>query len=236
MANNVFDKLDEQAKVLARIDNNTSDNTSIVNEMIKTNPSKLVEFVKNADRVFIYCGDKSELNRKNKKSHISNIKKLILSLIQIITVLAAIYIPYMWCVLILNLLIYAYPIYKAVTFKPLLCEMKYDEMDKKSNGIYDDNNILCGNDGEKWYVKILRVAAIIMPNLNAVSLWLIPAISGIAHIYLLVFAGIDCICALVSPAIFNHTVNRRYSLYFVKNNLSIPYEQLKEFMQQNTLK
>ena len=236
MADNVFDKLDEQAKVLARIDKNTSDNTSVVDEMLKANPSELVEFVKNADRVFIYCGDKSELNRKNKKSHIADIKKLILSLIQIITVLSAIYIPYMWCVLILNLLIYAYPIYKAVTFKPLPYEIQYSEMDKNSNGIYDDNNILCGNDSEKWYIKFLRVAAKIMPFLNAVSLWLIPAIAEISHIYLLIFAGIDFICALVSPAIFNHTVNRWYNLYFIKDNLSIPYEQLKEFMQQNNLK
>ena len=236
MADNVFDKLDEQAKVLARIDKNTSETPSAVDEMLKTNPSELAEFVKNADRIFIYCGDKSELNRKNKKSRIADIKKLILSLIQIITILSAIYIPYMWCVLILNLLIYAYPIYKAVTFKPLPYEMKYDEMDKKSNGIYDDNNILCGNDGEKWYVKILKVAAIIMPILNAAALSLIPAIAEIAHIYLFIFAGIDFICGLASTAVFNRTVNRGYSLYFVKDNLSIPYEQLKEFMQQNNLK
>lgn len=236
MADNVFDKLDEQAQVLARIDKNTSDNSSAVDEMLKTNPSELAEFVKNADRVFIYCGDKSELNRKNKKSHIADIKKLILSLIQIITVLSAIYIPYMWCVLILNLLIYAYPIYKTVTFKPLPYEMKYDEMDKKSNGIYDDNNILCGNDGEKWYVKTLRVAAIIMPILNAVSLLLIPAIAEVAHIYLYVFVGVDFICGLASGAIFNRVVNRGYNLYFIKDSLSIPYEQLKEFMQQNNLK
>jgi len=236
MADNVFDKLDEQAKVLARIDKNTSDNASVIEEMIKTDPSELVEFVKNADRVFIYCEDKSDLNRKNKNRRISIIKKLVLSLIQIITVLAAIYIPYMWCVLILNLLIYAYPIYKAVTFKPLPYEMKYDEMDKKSNGIYDDNNILCGNDGEKWYVKILRVAAMIMPILNAASLWFIPAISGITHIYLFVFAGTDFICGLFLFSVFLSDVYCGYNLYFVKNDLSIPYEQLKEFMQQNNLK
>ena len=76
MADNLFDKLDEQAKVLARIDKNTSDNASVIDEMIKTDPSELVEFVKNADRVFIYCGDKSDLNRKNKKRRISIIKKL----------------------------------------------------------------------------------------------------------------------------------------------------------------
>lgn len=39
MADNVFDKLDEQAKVLARIDKNTSDNASVIDEMIKTDPS-----------------------------------------------------------------------------------------------------------------------------------------------------------------------------------------------------
>lgn len=236
MADNVFDKLDEQTRILARIDKNTSENASVIDEMQKTNPSALAEFVKNADRVFIYCGDKSELNRKNKKCHIADIKKLILSLIQIITVLAAIYIPYMWCVLILDLLIYAYPIYKAVTFKPLPYEIKYSEMDKKSNGVYDDNNILCGNDSEKWYIKFLRVASIIMSVLNAVSLWVLPAIAEIAHIYLFVFVGIDFICGLASTAIFNRTVYHGYSLYFVKDNLSIPYEQLKEFMQQNNLK
>ena len=236
MADNVFDKLDEQAKVLARIDKNTANESSTVEEMIRTNDPRIIEFVKTADRVFIYRGDKSELNRKNKKNHIADIKKLILSLMQIITVLSAIYIPYMWCVLILNLLIYAYPIYKAVTFKPLPYEMKYDEMDKTSNGIYDDNNILCGNDEEKWYVKILRVAAVIMPYLNAVLLWILPVFAEIAHIYFLVCVGVDFICGLILFPVFLSDVYCGYSLYFVKNDLSIPYGQLKEFMQRNNLK
>ena len=34
MTDNVFDKLDEQAKVLARIDKNTSDNSYVVDEML----------------------------------------------------------------------------------------------------------------------------------------------------------------------------------------------------------
>lgn len=236
MTDNIFDKLDKQSEILARIDKNTIKNTSVVDEMLKTNPSGLAEFVKTADRIFIYRGDKSELNRKNKKNHIAEIKKLILSLMQIITVLSAIYVPYMWCVLILDLLIYAYPIYKAVTFKPLPYEMKYDEMDKKSNGIYDDNNILCGNDEEKWYVKILRVAAVIMPYLNAVLLWILPVFAEIAHIYLLVCVGVDFICGLILFPVFLSDVYCRYNLYFVKNDLSIPYGQLKEFMQRNNLK
>lgn len=236
MADNIFDKLDEQSKILARIDKNTANESSTVEEMIRTNDPRMIEFVKTADRVFIYRGDKSELNRKNKKNHIADIKKLILSLMQIITVLSAIYIPYMWCVLILDLLIYAYPIYKAVTFKPLPYEMKYDEMDKTSNGIYDDNNILCGNDEEKWYFKILRVAAVIMPYLNAVLLWILPVFAEIAHIYLLVCVGVDFICGLILFPVFLSDVYCGYNLYFVKNDLSIPYEQLKVFMLRNNLK
>ena len=52
-----------------------------------------------------------------------------------------------------------------------------------------------------------------------------------------IWDGVDFICAVALKAIFNHAVvNRGYSLYFVKDNLSIPHEQLKEFMPQNNMK
>lgn len=57
------------------------------------------------------------------------------------------------------------------------------------------------------------------------------------NIYLYIFVGVDFICAVALKAIFNHAVvNRGYSLYFVKDSLSIPHEQLKEFMPQNNMK
>ena len=57
------------------------------------------------------------------------------------------------------------------------------------------------------------------------------------NIYLYIFVGVDFICAVALKAIFNHAVvNRGYSLYFVKDNLSIPHEQLKELMPQNNMK
>ena len=56
------------------------------------------------------------------------------------------------------------------------------------------------------------------------------------NIYLL-FVGVDFICAVALKAVFNHAVvNRGYSLYFVKDNISIPHEQLKELMPQNNMK
>lgn len=233
MADNVFDKLNEQSEILARIDKNTANESSIVEEMIRTNDPRMIEFVKTADRVFVYRGDKSELNRKNKKCRISCIKKMILALIQIATVLSAIYVPYMWCVLILDLLVYAYPIYKAVTFKPLPYEMKYDEMSKK-NGIYDDNDILCGYYNKVWNT-FLEVAVIIAPIFTGVSFWLIPFLAGVMHTYFFVLMGICAVCSWISASIDDEECVR-YDLYFIRDNLKIPYTRIKEFMKQNNLK
>ena len=231
MADNIFDKLDEQSKILARIDKNTANESSTVEEMIRTNDPRMIEFVKTADRVFIYSGDKSELNRKNKKCRISCIKKMILALIQIATVLSAIYVPYMWCVLILNLLVYSYPIYKAITFKPSAYKIKYDDFVKRSDGIYDDNGIMCGNDNEKWYFIFLRVAAIVLPFVNALALWILRF-----HVYMIVLAVLDVIAGYIAIRVFPEQHSRYYGIYFMKEDVSIPYEKLKDFMGHNNLK
>lgn len=231
MADNIFDKLDEQSEILARIDKNTSSESSDVEEMIRANDPRMIEFVKTADRVFVYCGDKSELNRKNKKCRISCIKKMILALIQIATVLSAIYVPYMWCVLILNLLVYSYPIYKAITFKPSAYKIKYDDFVKRSDGIYDDNGIMCGNDNEKWYFIFLRVAAIVLPFVNALALWILQF-----HVYMIVLAVLDVIAGYIAIRVFPEQHSRYYGIYFMKEDVSIPYEKLKDFMGHNNLK
>ena len=231
MADNIFDKLDEQSEILARIDKNTSSESSDVEEMIRANDPRMIEFVKTADRVFVYCGDKSELNRKNKKCRISCIKKMILALIQIATVLSAIYVPYMWCVLILNLLVYSYPIYKAITFKPSAYKIKYDDFVKRSDGIYDDNGIMCGNDNEKWYFIFLRVAAIVLPFVNALALWILRF-----HVYMIVLAVLDVIAGYIAIRVFPEQHSRYYGIYFMKEDVSIPYEKLKDFMGHNNLK
>lgn len=236
MADNIFDKLDAQSEILARIDKNTANESSTVEEMIRTNDPRMIEFVKTADRVFVYCGDKSELNRKNKKCRISCIKKMILALIQIATVLSAIYVPYMWCVLILNLLVYSYPIYKAITFKPSAYKIKYDDFVKSNDGIYDDNGIMCGNDDEKWYFIFLRVAAIILPFVNAFALIFFPSLLGELQIYRIVLAVLDVIAGYITIRVFPEQHNRYYGIYFMKEDVSIPYEKLKDFMGHNNLK
>ena len=236
MADNVFDKLDEQSKILARIDKNTANESSTVEEMIRTNDPQMIEFVKTADRVFIYSGDKSELNRKNKKCRISCIKKMILALIQIATVLSAIYVPYMWCVLILDLLVYTYPIYKAIVFKPLPYEIKYSEFVKSHDGIYDDNGIMCGNNDEKWYFMLLKIAVIVVPFLNALALWLLPFTLGALQIYMIVLAVLDVIAGYIAIGVFSKRHNRYYDIYFIKDDISVPYKYLKDFMQRNNLK
>lgn len=236
MADNIFDKLDEQSEILARIDKNTANESSTVEEMIRTNDPRMIEFVKTADRVFVYCGDKSELNRKNKKCRISCIKKMIFALIQIATILSAIYVPYMWCVLILNLLVYSYPIYKAITFKPSAYKIKYDDFVKSNDGIYDDNGIMCGNNDEKWYFMLLKIAAIVVPFLNALALWLLPSTLGTLQIYMIVLAVLDVIAGYIASGVFSEKHSRYYGIYFMKEDVYIPYEKLKDFMGHNNLK
>lgn len=236
MADNIFDKLDEQSEILARIDKNTASESSAVEEMIRTNDPRMIEFVKTADRVFVYKGDKSELNRKNQKCRILCIKKLIFALIQIATVLSAIYVSYMWCVLILGLLVYAYPIYKAVTFKPLAYEIKYDDFVKSHDGIYDDNGIMCGSNDEKWYFMLLKIAVIVVPFGNALALWLLPSLLGELHIYMIVLAALDFIAGHIAIRVFSEQHNRYYGIWFIKGDTSVPYEYLKDFMQRNNLK
>ena len=237
MADNIFDKLDEQSQILARIDKNTASESSAVEEMIRANDPRMIEFVKTADRIFVYRGDKSELNRKNKKCRISCIKKLIFALIQIATVLSSIYVPYMWCVLILDLLVYTYPIYKSIIFKSLAYEIKYNEFVKSHDGIYDDNGIMCGTNDEKWYFKFLRIAAIIVPYVNALALWLLPSFLG-GHIYMIVLAALDFIAGYIAIFIFRERYDdyQGHHLRFKKGNCSIPYTWLKNFMQRNNLK
>ena len=46
MADNIFDKLDEQSQILARIDKNTASESSAVEEMIRANDPRMIEFVK----------------------------------------------------------------------------------------------------------------------------------------------------------------------------------------------
>ena len=161
---------------------------------------------------------------------------MILALIQIATVLSAIYVPYMWCVLILNLLVYSYPIYKAITFKPSAYKIKYDDFVKNNDGIYDDNGIMCGNDDEKLYFIYLRVAAIVVPFLNALALWLLPFTLGALQIYMIVLAVLDVIAGYIAIRVFSERHNRYYDIYFIKDDISVPYEYLKDFMQRNNLK
>ena len=66
MADNVFEKLDEQGEVLSRIEKKIDNKTNSVNQAYDDD-QKIIEFIKTAKRVFIYDGDKSDLQRNNKK-------------------------------------------------------------------------------------------------------------------------------------------------------------------------
>ena len=115
-------------------------------------------------------------------------------------------------------------------------EIKYSEFVKSHDGIYDDNGIMCGNNDEKWYFMLLKIAVIVVPFGNALALWLLPSILGGFHIYMIVLAALDFIAGYIAIRVFLEQHSRYYDIYFIKDDISVPYEYLKDFMQRNNLK
>ena len=95
---------------------------------------------------------------------------------------------------------------------------------------------MCGNDDEKLYFIYLRVAAIVVPFLNALALWLLPFTLGALQIYMIVLAVLDVIAGYIAIVVISKRHNRYYDIYFIKDDISVPYKYLKDFMQRNNLK
>lgn len=238
MADNVFEKLDEQGEVLSRIEKKIDDKTNSVNQA-DDDDQKIIEFIKTAKRVFIYNGDKSDLQRNNKKRRAICRRKFIFSLIQVATVLCAITVPFMWCALIWDFLIYTFYVIDFIKYKPSAFEIPYDDfvasIKKRYIQIYDDNGILCGNTDEKWWYKLVNWLAIFTPLLVTTALFFIAMYLNKTHLYILF--GVCCIESIIASRLFPDDCTHRYNLYFINDKNSIRYSYyLKEIMTKNNLK
>lgn len=238
MADNVFEKLDEQGEVLSRIEKKIDNKTNSVNQAYDDD-QKIIEFIKTAKRVFIYDGDKSDLQRNNKKKRVICLRKFIFSLIQIATVLFAITVPFMWCALIWDFLIYTFYVIDFIKYKPSAFEIPYDDfvasIKKRYIQIYDDNGILCGNTDEKWWYNLVKWLAIFTPLLIASALFFIAI--DLNKIYLYVLSGVCFIEYFIASLLFSDNCTHRYNLYFINDKNSIQYcYYLKEIMTKNNLK
>lgn len=77
----------------------------------------------------------------------------------------------------------------------------------------------------------MRVAAIVLPFVNALALWILQF-----HVYMIVLAVLDVIAGYIAIRVFPEQHSRYYGIYFMKEDVSIPYEKLKDFMGHNNLK
>lgn len=227
---NIFEKLDE---IKSGIDE--------IKRPPAQDEAKLKEFIANAERVFVYCGQKSEYVYDKKIFCVGRIVSVVLLLINmVIMALPMIFyrdsanllcIPFI-PVAVFNVLYIALCILQLKYVKSQGYEVAYDKIKAPwMFYLYDDNGIICGTK-QKLPFKILKI---LTPLINILA--------GFAAMMLCLAESLVCDlvfgCAFVLILIFIFLdVNKMngYILYFRDKNTTIPYEQLSKFMSDNNLK
>ena len=226
---NIFKKLDEIKSGIDEIKAPVQDET------------KLKEFIANAERVFIYCGQKSEYAYDKKSVCARCVVRVILLLINVIVMALPLVIyrdnanvlciPFV-LVLITNALYIAWFILQVKYIKLQGYEVEYDKIKVPwMFYLYDDNGIIC-DDKYKLPFKILKM---LTPYINifagfTVMMLKLPEI---------LFSGLVFGCVAVLALVFIFLELKKmngYILYFRDKNNIIPYSQLSKFMSDNNLK
>ena len=226
---NIFKKLDEIKSGIDEIKAPVQDET------------KLKEFIANAERVYVYCGQKSEYTYDKKIFCVSRIFSVVLLLINMV-IMALPMIFYrdnagLFCitfipVVVFNVLYIALCILQLKYVKSQGYEVAYDKIKAPwMFYLYDDNGIICGAK-QKLPFKILKI---LTPLINIFA--------GFAAMMLclaeILVGGLvfGCVFVLTLICIFLDVKKMKgYILYFRDKNNTTPYEQLSKFMSDNNLK
>lgn len=227
---NLFEKLDEiQSRIVDIKQSSSPDN------------EKIREFILKAERVFIYCGEKSEYQYDRKKVFAYRITIIFLLFVNIIIAavpmmvfsdnIGLLSIPFI-TVAVFNILYIVFNIVKVVYHKANDYEIAYDKIKAPwMFYFYDDNGIIC-----KTKMKLpFRLLKILVPYINMFA--------GVAVMMLCMSEIGIAIPISVSMAIlsillilFDLKTMQGYMLYFRDDSNIIPYEQLSKFMKDNNLK
>lgn len=226
---NIFKKLDEIKSGIDEIKPSVQDE------------AKLKEFIANAERVFVYCGQKSEFAYDKKIFCVSRIVSVVLMLINIVIMALPImiyrdnanllWIPFL-PVAVFNILYIAFCFVQLIYLKSQGYEVSYDKIKVPwLFYLYDDNDIIC-KAKQKLAFKILKI---LTPLINILA--------GFAAMMLclaeILFGGLVFGCVFVLTLIFIFLDVKKmkgYILYFRDKNNTTPYEQLSKFMSDNNLK
>ena len=223
---NVYEQLEELKEKL-----NEANKPRTLAEQLANDDPAVIEFVKNAKRVWRYCGDKSDLKRRNKKKYQRSIVAFCLLAIYLI-------VPFLF---ITKSLGWVLPIVTCITCIGqailLFLKMKPSEYELQYNSIpsfwkyaeYDDNEIVCATK-DKWWVVALRIVLLIIPiALGAEMLLFLEGFWKIAGYVMII------LCSVLWLPFKDNTIYG-YQLHFVDDKNDIKYHLLKDFMQRNKLK
>ena len=222
---NVYEQLEELKEKL-----NEANKPRTLAEQLANDDPAVIEFVKNAKRVWRYCGDKSDLKRRNKKKYQRSIVAFCLLAISLI-------VPFLF---ITKSLGWVLPIVTCITCIGqailLFLKMKPSEYELQYNSIpsfwkyaeYDDNEIVCATK-DKWWVVALRIVLLIIPiALGAEMLLFLEGFWKIAGYVMII------LCSVLWLPFKDNTIYG-YQLHFVDDKNDIEYHLLKDFIGRNNL-
>mgnify|MGYP000261729206 FL=1 len=225
---NVYEQLEELKEKL----NEANKPRTLVKQLANDAPA-VVEFVKNAKRVWRYHGEHSDFNRNLKKVRKRGIIYLLLLLLQFaLPFLLVSATPYAWILVAINsMLCFGYGAYSGYKFfKKREYEIPYD----KTCGFgqyneYDDNGIIISTENGAL-LKAFKLLTELMPiAIFVFSFFCLGTTSGF-------IAFILCLTRIpLSAARFSDS-GMGYTLFFVDDKNEIEYHLLKDFMKRNKLK
>ena len=136
---NVYEQLEELKQKL----NEANKPRTLVEQLDNDDPA-VIEFVKNAKRVWRYHGEHSDFDRKIKALQKRGLIFILWLLMQIAYTFLMVSVPYAWSIISINAAIcVGYGIYQGRRFfKRRSFEFEYDEIKQNMHCEYDDNGIV----------------------------------------------------------------------------------------------
>ena len=224
---NVYEQLEELKKQL-----NEVPKPHTLKERLANNDPAIIEFVKNAKRVWRYDGEYSDFNRKIKELRKRGIFLVLWLLIQMTYPFLMVSIPNAWIVIAINAVVcVGYGIHKGRhLFRKRPFEFAYEVM-KDMHCEYDDNGIVKFTK-MPLIDRVFKIATfVVMPLLCAIFLFLSDNILSIPF-----FVALFSFFLFSIPLISLSDSSISYVLFFVDDKNEIEYYLLKDFMKRNKLK
>ena len=223
----VFEQLEEVQKELKDLKDKQK---TLVDQLNEDDPD-IIEFVKNANRVWRYSYEKSDLRRKNNKNKKISIIGFILLAVYLIVPFFFISKPYGWILPVFSVIVcICQGTLQIFKMKPREYELKYNDIPSFWRyAELDDNDIVCATK-DKWWVILLRVCVLLIPIAIGAEMFLF--LDGIWNI--ICWLPVALFPLLSLP--FRDNTIYGYQLHFVDDKNDIEYFHLKEFMIRNNLK